>query len=85
MILSPDERRLFTEIERRKADLDDPCESCDGTGLDRDRPPANWICSHCLGQGILLNAEEYEFMRNIVNSTAGEADASDILAAEYLI
>lgn len=60
--MTDDERRIFEGRERRKAEKEDPCDSCEGTGRDD-----NAICGHRLGQKVLLTAAEYEFLMTVAN------------------
>lgn len=46
---------LLSEIEKRRDAGDDPCDSCNATGLWEDGA----VCTHCLGQKVLLTGEEY--------------------------
>lgn len=60
--MTEENRRILAALEQRKIDRDDPCDSCDATGRD-----SNAICGHCLGQGVLLTAAEYEFLMTVAN------------------
>ena len=53
-------RDVLTEIDRRKEPKDDPCDSCDATGLVGEK-----VCSDCLGQGILLTRDEYDYLLSL--------------------
>jgi DnaJ-class molecular chaperone len=68
-------REILEKIERRKEAKDDPCDSCDGTGSSsndsRSQPLA---CGHCLGQGILLTAIEYQALMNVAGVTILDAE-----------
>jgi DnaJ-class molecular chaperone len=65
---------LLSEIERRRSENDDPCDSCDATGLYEGK-----VCMDCLGQKVLLTGEEYDALLLM----GGHNDDS-ILEAEIL-
>lgn len=46
---------LLAAIDHRRIENDDPCDSCDATGLADGE-----VCGHCLGQKVLLTGEEFE-------------------------
>lgn len=73
-------RELLQEIQRRKDEKEDPCDSCDGRGLTS----RNRVCVDCLGQGILLTAVEYEGILLLAGRKAGGiADDDAILDLDY--
>lgn len=59
---------------------DDPCDSCDGTGTSSNSTDAQPLaCAHCLGQGILLSAQEYYVLTGIAFPTEDDILDADIL------
>jgi hypothetical protein len=74
-------RQILEDLERRKAQKDNPCDSCDGTGLGES---LSTICSHCLGQGILLTSEEYHRLLEIAGFKPGDLDDDSILDADQI-
>ncbi len=48
-------RDIPADIERRRDQGDDPCDSCHATGLYDGK-----VCIDCLGQKILLTRREYD-------------------------
>ena len=68
------EQHQIQDLERRKAIKEDPCESCDSSGLI-DRV----LCSDCLGQGVVLTSEEYEWLRTF----AARADDEILSQQEF--
>jgi len=64
-------RRMIEELQRRKDAQECPCETCHATG---------WydggVCVDCLGQGVLLTREEYDWLVYL---------ADDILNEEILL
>lgn len=53
------DRHPVEDLERRKATKDDPCESCVRGLVD------GLLCSDCLGQGVVLTRDEYEWLRTV--------------------
>ncbi|MEQ1762005.1 MAG: hypothetical protein ABL984_02560 [Pyrinomonadaceae bacterium] len=81
MKYTPESRAILEELERRKATKDDPCDSCDGTGTSSNSTDGQPLaCAHCLGQGVLLTAQEYLALTGI----AFIAPNDDILDADIL-
>jgi len=80
--MDPPSRRILTEIERRKVAKEDTCYSCDGSG--KSTSSSGYICSDCLGQGILLTAEEYRTVLAVAGFDLAELDGDQILDDAYL-
>lgn len=72
-------RELLEEIQRRKDAKEDPCNSCDNTGREKDK-----VCAHCLGQGILLTEAEYKGILEIAGYEPSDFDDDAILDQEFL-
>ncbi len=68
------DRKILEAIEGRKAEGEDSCDSCYGTGMAE-----SCVCTDCLGQGVLLRQEEYNALLRI----AGHFD-DDLLDAEII-
>jgi hypothetical protein len=68
------DRKILQAIDKRKADKDDLCVSCEGSGVYEAAP-----CLDCLGQGVLLFQEEY----NALLLIAGQLN-DDILDSEIV-
>jgi DnaJ-class molecular chaperone len=72
--MTDEEKIILQEIDERKFRRDDPCDSCDGTGLLEHQKP----CVHCLGQGVLLTGKEYALILKLA------ASDDEILSAEVI-
>ena len=55
-------RELLEELQRRKDAKEDPCLDCNGTGGFEGQ-----VCLSCFGQGVLLTAEEYDWLLAVAN------------------
>jgi hypothetical protein len=77
-VVEPRIRKLLSEIERRKEAREDPCDSCDATGMD-----AGFACSHCLGQKVLLTAEEFDAVLTLSGFNREGIEDDYILSEEY--
>ena len=73
-------REILTEIQRRKDEKEDPCDSCNGSGTGE----ANKICSDCLGQGILLTGDEYRAILEVAGIAPADLDNDSVLDAETI-
>lgn len=69
----PSTRQILLELDRRKNQKINPCDSCDGKGTSD-----GIVCAHCLGQGVLLTTEEYETIL-IVSGWQGEGMMDDYI------
>jgi hypothetical protein len=78
---SDEERLVFAELERRKAAMEDPCDSCRGSGL-MEVGDVRTVCDHCLGQKVLLKREEWDLLYEIHNGTKPDRIDADALHAE---
>jgi hypothetical protein len=55
--LTKHDRVVFQGLEKRKLERESECDSCGGSGCTEDGG-----CGHCLGQGVLLTADEYALL-----------------------
>ena len=72
-------RPILENLERRKDEKIDPCESCNATGRAVEK-----VCSDCLGQGVLLTRLEYEYLLEIAGFEPGEMDDDSILNEQII-
>jgi len=66
---------FLEDLQRRKDAKDDPCDSCDASGVSDGR-----VCADCLGQGILLTRAEYISILTIAGHIP---DDDNILDQQY--
>ena len=78
--MNHEERRLLAELVRRKATKEDPCESCDSSWRSSDGH--GLACWDCLGQGVLLSAEERQAIMSIAGYVPGDLDNDYSISAQ---
>jgi hypothetical protein len=72
-------RDILADIECRRDQGDDPCDSCDATGLYEGK-----VCVDCLGQKVLLTAKEYDAILQMAGRTYEDDSILDEQDFDYL-